>query len=613
MGSFTKAVAVVSSASAVRKLSLSKAIRTGRHLFAFQAQKCGGVHTFYSAVCVGNGFVSDVLRHVCCVAIQCALRARRSRLTWASHAKAALAEEVAGEKPQGRPWYKHTRARLEGAPVVDFRDIAHAPPRKARVQKPKLLVKRSEVKQKWMPMASQGVHNADESKDVDNDVSQKGLQSREASAVASGTHESAQQDALAEKEQDSELTEFSGMSEQNASDSTYSYESEEEGEWDLAFSLADDDYDSFQQALDATPRKNEGPTEAAAADPAAAPLNELVAVDASDGAECKTSVDVKSAAERPKTPSPTQEDVKTKGKLKSIVLKTRATNIMATVLASKRIQQVKPDCSTAVALRHAFTSAKLSGGNLTLMQALSLVNSAHYRHHDRPFLHGEVGTYRISHPDVLAVEESEAFQMSRINSAEDDAVFLPDSLTSKHLAVLLDCLCGGARWRDDMRVLLPLFQHTSALYQLLHDECEFLEMDARAEAACSLAQLIQRHTPSRQHLLKRNVIPLIFEILKKKTRGPSAAAASLLETLTGCDARQVLAWVQASSEFARVEIFILQLLEIIRLSRAESSELQSHTQPLQGADAVIYHLLNSIIHTVACIKAQVCSDVLCML
>jgi len=47
----------------VHKLSLSKAIRLGRHLFVFQAQRFGGTHTFYSAVCAGRGFVSQVLRY----------------------------------------------------------------------------------------------------------------------------------------------------------------------------------------------------------------------------------------------------------------------------------------------------------------------------------------------------------------------------------------------------------------------------------------------------------------------------------------------------------------------------------------------------------------------
>ncbi|MGB1604138.1 MAG: hypothetical protein ACPIOQ_66010, partial [Promethearchaeia archaeon] len=60
-------------------LSLSQSIALGRQLFAYQEDRLGGTHSFYSAVCAGQGAVSEVLRHVSTVTIQCAWRARQAR------------------------------------------------------------------------------------------------------------------------------------------------------------------------------------------------------------------------------------------------------------------------------------------------------------------------------------------------------------------------------------------------------------------------------------------------------------------------------------------------------------------------------------------------------
>ena len=254
------------------------------------------------------------------------------------------------ERQREREREREKGRQSAGVSVVDFRDVAHARPHKARVQKPKPLVKRSEIRQNWMPMASQSLY-VNESKDGDDDVSQTRLHS-ESTAVASGAHEAsgtreqAQQDQIAATDQDSESTEFSGMTE-DTSDSTYSYESEEEGEWDLDFREADDDYDSFQEALAVTPRQ-EDPSKAATTEPTAA-LH--VAPDANHGADHKTPVHVSAEAESMSPPISHEDDVIKKTTWKSDVLKKRSSNIMAMVLKSKRIQQVKPDHSTAVTCR----------------------------------------------------------------------------------------------------------------------------------------------------------------------------------------------------------------------------------------------------------------------
>ena len=93
-------------------------------------------------------------RHTCCVALQCAQRARTARQRWARHAKDALALEVAGTSPSHLPWYKYTRSRLEGKPVIDGRD-ARATPHKRRL-KPAPAAQKVEIKQNWMTVASSG-------------------------------------------------------------------------------------------------------------------------------------------------------------------------------------------------------------------------------------------------------------------------------------------------------------------------------------------------------------------------------------------------------------------------------------------------------------------------
>ena len=119
------------------QLSLARAIRLGRYLFAFQEERFGGTHTFYSAVCAGTGGLSDALRHACALALQCALRARRARRLYFDVAAAALSEQVAGTRSFKLPWLKHTQARLEGGALVDARDGPPPPPppsRKSRAQ-----------------------------------------------------------------------------------------------------------------------------------------------------------------------------------------------------------------------------------------------------------------------------------------------------------------------------------------------------------------------------------------------------------------------------------------------------------------------------------------------
>ena len=155
---WTQAVDHICSWRTMSTLSLSRAIALGRQLFAFQEQRFGGMHTFYTAVCSGRGFLSDVIRHACCVAIQCAFRARTARAIWSRHASEALEMEVAGTKPSGRPWYKYTRARLTGEAPVDGRSgrpnqgrtlkkiVARTPPAQESVPQ-------REVKYKWNTMA----------------------------------------------------------------------------------------------------------------------------------------------------------------------------------------------------------------------------------------------------------------------------------------------------------------------------------------------------------------------------------------------------------------------------------------------------------------------------
>ena len=86
------------------------------------------------------------------MALQCAQRARTARQRWARHATDALALEVAGTSPSHLPWYKYTRSRLEGKPVMDGRDT-RATPHKRRL-KPAPAVQTVEIKHNWMTVAS---------------------------------------------------------------------------------------------------------------------------------------------------------------------------------------------------------------------------------------------------------------------------------------------------------------------------------------------------------------------------------------------------------------------------------------------------------------------------
>ena len=103
---------------------------------------------------------------------------------------------------------------------------------------------------------------------------------------------------------------------------------------------------------------------------------------------------------------------------------------------------------------------------------------------------------------------------------------------------------------------------------------------------------MQRHAKSSHRLLQHNAVSLICDVLKK-AHGPRAAAASLLEEITSCAAREVLAWVQARSEFARVELFILQLLEIIRLARVTSTTSHYETSTTPGIVTITISDINN--------------------
>ena len=134
---FKKALDEVARLQSVKRavdaqLGLAHAIRLGRYLFAFQEEKFGGTQTFYSAVCAGTGGLSEALRHACCLAIQCAVRARRARHRYFDIARAALSDEMAGARSAKFPGLRHTKARLEGGPVLDARDAPPPPPQSRR-------------------------------------------------------------------------------------------------------------------------------------------------------------------------------------------------------------------------------------------------------------------------------------------------------------------------------------------------------------------------------------------------------------------------------------------------------------------------------------------------
>ena len=190
-----------------------------------------------------------------------------------------------------------------------------------------------------------------------------------------------------------------------------------------------------------------------------------------------------------------------------------------------------------------------------------------------------------------------------------DLILMPLSLDKKQLPALVACMCGYREWQRKMLNWLPVLHCKSALYQLLQDGCEFLEMDARSEAARCLARLCSTHNACRVSLIEYGIVSLVCDILKNRQLacGFRVAVAGVLETITSYSVRDVLGWVQASRPFAhRVEVFVMRLLDILCSAREESMVQNIHTNESlsKGPDIVVYEVLKVVLHVVAFLKIQ---------
>jgi hypothetical protein len=190
-----------------------------------------------------------------------------------------------------------------------------------------------------------------------------------------------------------------------------------------------------------------------------------------------------------------------------------------------------------------------------------------------------------------------------------DLIFMPLSLDKKLLPALVACMCGYRQWRRSMLSCLPVLHRRSALYQLLQDGCEFLEMDARSEAARCLARLCSTHNACRVSLIEYGIVSLVCDILTNRQLacGFRVAVAGVLETITSYSVRDVLGWVKASRPFAhRVEVFVMRLLDILCSAREESmaQNMRTNESLAKGPDIVVYEVLKVVLHVVACLKMQ---------
>jgi len=183
----------------------------------------------------------------------------------------------------------------------------------------------------------------------------------------------------------------------------------------------------------------------------------------------------------------------------------------------------------------------------------------------------------------LGVEEDLSFQVSGAGGGREGAGWGSDragrgvegvvadasKLSMKQLPALLRCLCDAPHWRSKMRAWLPMLLPESALYTLLHHQAEFLKLPAQEEATRCLTNLSRRHESYRRWLISRGAVAKVCGILKTH-QGPRAGAVRLLQALVNQSPGKVLSWVQAGSPYARVELWILELLDLVRAARQET-------------------------------------------
>ena len=655
--SFMKAVGQISKLESVSKLSLAQAIGTGRHLFSFQGRYDGGTHTFYSAVCAGNGFVSDVLRHSSCVAIQCAFRSRRARREWAGHARDALLQPVGESRDQV---VRAGRSRKEAR-------------RERRAAAAKEAERKREIKYDWTPIASgespqapSELRSHDPVTVQDRSKEQLGLESQQSGEPqgVTGASASSVADKPVEREAhsldtDSNSTEYESSDSHRSSGSTGSYQSEsQDEEWD--FQVEDDEYEIFQQALrsSASPRPEDlAQPEAAARTGANVGVSESTVTDREDAHEHSKDVQMQrplgafdaeeergdfqkrqpeaaahASSLRPSTellqPSAmTAEEEEAPGPQPAQTVDAAPASfavVTATETATPADGPVRSAVSRSglqsgqVDKDFNVSDAKSLGRVLATSASGMNAKAAAVKPSKLSDLAAEAHTWM----EAIPVREGglEGVQMSSLSSSAQYRQPGPTCFSSRpskeQIPVLMQCMRGEAGWRQHMMRLVRsqniILRHDSALYQVLYDGYEYLEMEARGEAAECLGQLSSVALECRLFVIDQGTIGDLCNMLKRGV-GPRVALASLLERLAYHSPQRVISWVQTHSGFARIELFLLQLLDIIHAAHMEASisvsvhggaaSQQHEGQVLQDVDQLVNTLLRVVLNVVACLKA----------
>jgi hypothetical protein len=659
--SFVRAVGEISKLEIVSKLSLAQAIGAGRQLFAFQGRHLGGTNTFFSAVCSGNGFVSDVLRHACSVAIQCAFRARRSRHAWAREAMDALLKQAAGTCPSWHPWLKYTKARLEGEPVEDGRNpgvpaggLKKAISRECKTAAAKPPEPKLEIKYNWMstpsaqaPPAPSELHSS-HTETVQNRAQKQGTLEAQESRAAHETRAaqdvtgaaSSQQERIAQREaheldRASSSTEYETSESLQGSVSADSYQSEsQDEEWDLQ--VAEDEYQIFQQARNscASPRPVALSHQEAAARAEADVVtrSSMMTPDQVDAQEQSKDLSAQyvlpsqiplaaheaeqrkkdQQEDKPSTysfaalpessqpfaeaetaneeepPRPTHAAPDGARASLSVVPGTGAASPDGPVgrdAAPSHIEsgQIESGTDTDVPTSKSskwLGSAPASSARTVHTKAgpgklhkLSLLSTAAHEWMEAiPVREGGLESVKVSWL-LSAAQPRMACANCFTTGPSKEQTPLSRSMRPLWVPVLIACMRGEAGWRRHMMGLAPklsrVLRHDSALYQVLYDGYDFLEMDARAEAAQSLAHLCSVSLSCRLFVIDQGTVGDVCAMLKRRN-GPRVALASLLERLAYDSPRSVVSWVQVHS-FARIELFLLHLLDIIHEARMETT------------------------------------------
>jgi len=707
--SFVRAVGEISKLESVSKLSLAQAIGAGRRLFAFQGRHYGGTNTFFSAVCAGNGFVSDVLRHACSVAIQCAFRARRARHAWAREATDALLQQAAGTSPSWHPWLSYTKARLEGEPVEDGRNPglrAGGSLKTNRLERKTAAAKppehKLEIKYNWMPTPSaqappappelhsphtatvqgraqeQGALEAQESR-----AAHETRAAPDAAAAARSQHERIAQREVDEMDRASSSTEYETSDSFQGSVSAYSYQSEsQDEEWDLQVEEEEDEHQKFQQArnssasprlvilshqeaaraeadVDMTQSSTRTPDQVDALGqskdlsapcvlpsqiPLAAHEAEQRQNDHQDNEtstysfaalpeSSQASAEAKRANEE-ELPQPTRAAPDGARASLAVVPGTVAaspdrpvgrdaapSHIESGQIESGRRDTEIPTAKSSKWLGSAPASSasavhtRAGAGKLPRSQLpkLSLLSTAALEWMEAiPVREGGLEGVKVSWL-LSTAQPRVACGYCFTTGPSKDQTPLSRSTLPLWVPVLIKCMRGEAGWRQHMTRLAPklshVLRHDSALYQVLYDGYEFLEMDARAEAAQSLAHLCSVSLSCRLFVIDQGTVGDVCAMLKRGN-GPRVALASLLERLAYDSPRSVVSWVQVHL-FARFELFLLHILDIIHEARMETpSGAAAHAsaasritgQEAPDVDRLANHLLRVVLNLAASLK-----------